>query len=104
MWRLRTILTTNQRRLGPMEELRQKYCNWTMIYGAITVLAVIALKTSSHPIAAFPAIIITFTSLTMGFKLIGKLNKLDKREKVEEVQREINEQERRAKIKSYYKK
>jgi len=87
-----------------MEELKQKYCNWTMIYGAITVFAVIAIETSSHPFVAFPAIVITFISLTMGFKLVGKINKLDKQEKVEEVQREINEQERRAKVKSYYKK
>jgi hypothetical protein len=87
-----------------MEELRQKYCNWTMIYGAITVFAAIAVQTSHHPIAAFPSILIIFVSLFMGFRLIGKVSKLDKQEKVEEMQREINEQERRAKVKSYYKK
>jgi len=87
-----------------MEELKQKYCSWTMIYGAITVFAAIAVHTSHHPITAFPAILIAFISIVMAFKLIGKVNKLDKQEKVEEIHRETNEQERRAKVRSYYKK
>lgn len=87
-----------------MEELKQKYCNWTLVYGAISVFALIAVQTSHHAVAAFPSILIVFISLLIGFKLIGKINKMDKQEKVESQEREIDEQERRAKIKSYYKK
>jgi len=87
-----------------MEELKQKYCNWTMVYGAISVFALIAVQTSHHAIATFPSILIVFISLLVGFKLIGKVNKMDKLEKQEGLQREIDEQERRAKVKSYYKK
>jgi len=87
-----------------MEELKQKYCNWTMVYGAIIAFAAFAIQTSSHPITAFSAILVAFISVVVSFKLIRKVNKLDKQEKVEEVQREINEQERRAKVKSFYRK
>jgi len=87
-----------------MEELKQKYCNWGMVYAAITVFAMIAVQTSHHAATAFPAILIVFVSLFMGFKCIGKFNKLEKQEKVEDLQREIDEQERRAKVESFYKK
>lgn len=87
-----------------MNELKQKYCNWTVIYCAITTFAAIAVQTSHHPITSFPSILIAFVSIFMGFKLIGKVNKMDKQDKIEEAQREINEQERRAKIESFYKK
>lgn len=87
-----------------MEELKQKYCNWAMVYAAITVFATIAIETSHHVATALPSIIVALVSILMGFKFIGKFNKLEKQEKFEEVQRKIDKQERRARVKSFYKK
>ena len=87
-----------------MEELKQKFCNWSLVYSAILVFAVIAMQTSHHVITTFPSILIIFICIFMMFKLIGEVSRLDKQEKLENQMREIQEQERRARVKSFYKK
>jgi amino acid permease len=74
------------------------------VYSVILAFAVIAMQTSHHVITTFPSILISFICIVVMFKLIGKVSKLDKQARFEKAQREIDEQERRAQVKSFYKK
>jgi hypothetical protein len=62
------------------------------------------MQTSHHVITTFSSILISFICIVVMFKLIGEISKLDKQGKLEKAQREIDKQERRAQVKSFYKK
>lgn len=80
------------------------YLKWSVIYGLILMIGICASETSMNIFTKVPALLIIIVAWFMTAKFYFRFLKAEKEQRVEIRERELEEQERRERIKSFYKK
>jgi len=82
----------------------EKFLRWSILYSLIMIIAIYTHSQSTSLFTKIPALLIMITAWIIMVKFFILDRKHEKKRKAEVIEREIQEQERQQRIKSYYRK